>query len=58
MADLENVRLWEPERVNPDISAPPEADIAQDAFPIMGAPFGDSPVQEHPRMLQKDPRVL
>jgi hypothetical protein len=28
------------------------------AFPTMGERPGGSPVQEHPRMLQKDPRVL
>ena len=43
---------------NPDTGAPPEADIAQHAFPTMGERPGGSPVQEHPRMLQKDPRVL
>jgi hypothetical protein len=35
----------------PDTGAPPEADIAQQRP-------GGSFVQEHPRMLQKDPRVL
>jgi hypothetical protein len=40
---------------NPDTGAPPEADIAQHAFPTMGERPGGSPVQEHPRMLQKDP---
>jgi hypothetical protein len=43
---------------NPDTGAPPEADIAQHAFPTMGERPGGSPVQEHPRVLQKDPRVL
>ena len=42
----------------PDTGAPPEADIAQHAFPTIGERPGGSPVQEHPRMLQKDPRVL
>jgi hypothetical protein len=43
---------------NPDTGAPPEADIAQHAFPTLCERPGGSLVQEHPRMLQKDPRVL
>jgi hypothetical protein len=38
--------------------APREADIAQHAFETMGERLGGLAVQEHPRMLQKDPRVL
>jgi hypothetical protein len=43
---------------NPATGAPPEADIAQHAFPTMGERPRWLTVQEHPRMLQKDPRVL
>jgi hypothetical protein len=43
---------------NPDTGAPLEADIAQHAFSTMGERPGGSPVQEHPRVLQKDARML